>query len=87
MFMLTAPTVSGYTSDGQPHVGEVPDNPRQYIVAGFCGHGMPVIFLAAKGVAQMLRRGWTYEQTGLPRSYKTSKARLEAQGSDLGPRI
>lgn len=38
----------GHTSDLQPRIGSIPGRPNQYILAGFNGHGMPVIFLAAK---------------------------------------
>ena len=58
----------GYTSDLQPHVGAIPGRLNQFILAGFNGHGMPVIFLAAKGIAEMIKDGKTYEETGLPRS-------------------
>jgi len=73
----------GYTSDSLPHVGDVPDKPGQLIAAGFNGHGMPVIFLSTKGIAQMIRDGRTYERTGLPILYKTSKERLESERNDI----
>lgn len=70
----------GYTSDLQPHVGAIPNRPNQYIIAGFNGHGMPVVFLAAKGIADMIKHeGMTYEQTGLPRVYKTTEERLRSE--------
>ena len=72
----------GYTSDLQPHVGPVPQKPNQYILAGFSGHGMPVIFLAAKGVADMIGRNRRFEQTELPRVYRTSEERLRS-GPDV----
>lgn len=66
-------TVVGHNSDGQPHVGPIPKKPNQYILAGFVGHGIPIIFLAAKGLAEMIRNDeTTSEQTGLPRVYKTT---------------
>lgn len=68
----------GYTSDLQPHVGLIPKKPNQYILAGFNGHGMPIIFLAAKGIAEMIRDDKTFEQTGLPRVYKTNEERLHS---------
>ena len=68
--------VMGYTSDLQPHVGPVPKRPNQYILAGFNGHGMPIVFLAAKGIAEMIRDDKTFEQTGLPRVYRTTEERL-----------
>lgn len=70
------PAVMGYTSDVQPHVGPIPNKPNRYILAGFNGHGMPIIFLAAKGVAEMIVKDKTFEQTGLPRVYRTTEERL-----------
>ncbi|KAI5307455.1 hypothetical protein KEM55_008242, partial [Ascosphaera atra] len=66
----------GFAADGLPHIGEVPNKPNQYILAGFNGHGMPVCFLSGRGVAAMIRDGLSFEQTGLPRLYKTSETRL-----------
>lgn len=73
-----------------PHVGEVPEKPKQYILGGFNGHGMPVVFLAAKGIAEMIGEGKTYEDTGMPRLFRTSKGRLESKRNDilsLAPRL
>lgn len=68
--------VMGYSSDLMPHVGEVPHCPNMYICAGFSGHGMPQIFGASKGVAQMVLRGTTFEETGLPAMFKPTQSRL-----------
>ena len=67
----------GYSSDSSAHIGHVPDKPGQLIIAGFNGHGMPVIWLAAKGLAEMIRSGKSYEEVGLPRLMKTSLSRIE----------
>ncbi|EME42339.1 hypothetical protein DOTSEDRAFT_73235 [Dothistroma septosporum NZE10] len=69
--------VMGYSYDSHAHIGEVPDRPGQYIIAGFNGHGMPVIWLAAKGVAKMLNDNVPFEETKVPRVFKTTKARIE----------
>jgi glycine/D-amino acid oxidase-like deaminating enzyme len=73
----------GYTSDLMPHIGEVPGAPSQYIIAGFSGHGMPQILLASKGLATMVTDNLTYEQTGLPIMFKTTKERLSSSYSEL----
>jgi len=73
----------GYTADSLPHIGEVPGKTGQYILAGFNGHGMPLIFLAAKGIAVMIGDGKTYEETGMPRLFKTSTSRLESKRNDI----
>lgn len=73
----------GYSADSAPHVGEVPSRPGQYISAGFTGHGMPVIFLTSKGLAEMILEGKKFEETEtrVPRIYKTTAERLEAARS------
>lgn len=78
----------GYSYDSNPHVGEVPGKPGQYICAGFNGHGMPVIFLAAKELAEMMQTGADFEQVNLPRIFKSTAKRLQAaedgpEGGDI----
>lgn len=73
----------GYSYDSNPHVGEIPGKPGQYICAGFNGHGMPVIFLAAKGLAEMVQTGKEFEQVNLPRIFKSTEKRLK--GAQAGP--
>lgn len=68
----------GYNSDELPSVGEVPDRKGIFIAAGFEGHGMPVIFLTSKGIAEMVGKGKRFEEVGIPRMYKTTKERLES---------
>lgn len=69
----------GYTSDGFPHVGAVPDKPGQFICAGFSGHGMPQVFLSAKAIAAVVAEDVAVEEVDLPRLYRTSKQRLESK--------
>ncbi|OJZ81905.1 hypothetical protein ASPFODRAFT_51593 [Aspergillus luchuensis CBS 106.47] len=69
--------VMGYSADSHPHIGEVPNKPGQYVCAGFNGHGMPVILLSAKGLAEMVQKGKKFEETGMPRLFKTSVERME----------
>ncbi|KAL1617927.1 hypothetical protein SLS56_010767, partial [Neofusicoccum ribis] len=68
--------VMGYTADMMPHIGEVPDKPGQFIMGGFNGHGMPLICLSSKGLAKMVLDGTPFEQTGIPRLFKTTAERL-----------
>lgn len=75
--------VMGYSADSLPHVGDVPGKPGQFILAGFNGHGMPVGFLAAKGLSEMICHSSSYEATGLPRLFQTSHARLESMLDDI----
>ena len=69
--------VMGYSYDSNPHIGEVPGKPGQSILAGFNGHGMPVIWLAAKELAKMVAEDVPFEQTGLPRLFKTTQDRID----------
>ena len=73
----------GYSADFMPHIGEVPDKPGQYIIAGFNGHGMPQILLSSKGLALMVQDGISFEKTGIPRLFKTSKERISRRDSPL----
>ncbi|KAJ5112709.1 hypothetical protein N7532_000754 [Penicillium argentinense] len=75
--------IMGYSSDGLPHIGAVPGQKGQYMLAGFTGHGMPQIFLAAEGLAKMIVGGAGFAQTGLPRLFQTSQARLSRPDSSI----
>ncbi|KAG9503217.1 hypothetical protein J7337_006060 [Fusarium musae] len=71
-----------YSTDSLPHVGEVPGRHGVFVIAGFHGHGMPVIFLAAEGIAAMTQ-GLVYEKTGMPSLFKTSRDRLDSERNDI----
>lgn len=73
----------GYSSDGLPHVGHVPGQKDQYILAGFTGHGMPQIFLAAEGLAKMILNDVDYKQTQLPRLFESTSTRLESSQNKI----
>lgn len=75
--------IMGYTSDFMAHVGTVPEKPGLFILAGFNGHGMPQILGASKAVAKMITDDCSYEETGLPSPYKTTKERLTEQRNPL----
>ncbi|KAI7187117.1 FAD dependent oxidoreductase superfamily [Hortaea werneckii] len=71
--------IMGYSSDGFPHVGAIPDKPGQFICAGFSGHGMPQVFLSAKAIATMIAKGKNVEEVDLPRLYRASKGRVNSR--------
>jgi glycine/D-amino acid oxidase-like deaminating enzyme len=74
--------IMGYSWDSQPHVGVLPGHDNQYVLAGFNGHGMPVVFLSALGVAKMVANGIEFEHTGVPKVFQTTKERLENAKND-----
>ncbi|PYI08216.1 FAD dependent oxidoreductase [Aspergillus sclerotiicarbonarius CBS 121057] len=77
--------IMGYSADSLPHVGHVPNKPGQVIVAGFTGHGMPQVFLSTRGIAQLIVDGVSYEETGLPRLFKTTTERLQSRRNNILP--
>lgn len=44
---------------------------------------MPQIFLAAKGVAKMIREGCSFGETGIPGVFETSEERLRSTGNAI----
>ena len=78
--------IIGYTADELPHAGEVPgEEGRQWVMAGFNGGGMAMIWLTAEGLAKMVRDGASFAETGLPRLFEASWARLEKSSEDISP--
>lgn len=69
----------GYSSDGWPFVGPLPNRPNQLVIAGFTGHGMPQIFLSAKAIAEMAVEGADFKGTGVPRVYEVTQERLDSK--------
>ncbi|CAG7947350.1 unnamed protein product [Penicillium nalgiovense] len=75
--------IMGYSSDGLPHVGHVPGQKGQYIIAGFTGHGMPQIFLAAEGLAKIVLDDFDFAQTGLPQLFESTHSRLDSRQNKI----
>ncbi|KAL8408255.1 hypothetical protein RB594_006889 [Gaeumannomyces avenae] len=75
--------IMGYSADWMPHVGLVPKKPGQYIIAGFTGHGMPQIFLSAKGLAGMVLAGDAFADAGIPRLFEATEERMLSKESPL----
>lgn len=73
----------GYSSDYMPYVGYMPEKPGQLIIAGFSGHGMPLILLSARGIAKMLKDDAKFEETGIPKVFKPTTERLLSQKNDI----
>ncbi|KAG0646817.1 Gamma-glutamylputrescine oxidoreductase [Hyphodiscus hymeniophilus] len=75
--------IMGYSTDSLPHIGAVPSKPSQFMLAGFTGHGMPQIFLSARGIASMIMEDKKFEETGVPRIYQTTRARLDSKRNKI----
>lgn len=73
----------GYTADGFPYVGEVPNKPNSYICAGFSGHGMPQAFLSARAVADIIMDNKQVDGVDLPTVYRSTKERLESKAQHV----
>ncbi|KAJ5524710.1 hypothetical protein N7494_011360 [Penicillium frequentans] len=69
--------VMGYSYDSNPHIGAVPGESDQYILAGFNGHGMPVIWLSSKEVAKMVMEDVSFDKTGLPGLFQSTQFRID----------
>jgi hypothetical protein len=73
----------GYSSNFMPFVGHIPGKPGQLVVAGFLGHGMPLILRTSKGIADMILKGLPFEVTGIPSLFKITKERMESKKNNI----
>lgn len=75
--------IMGFSRDNLPWVGEVPESPGLFVLAGYTGHGMPNAWLCGKSVATMVLGedvGVAVEKAveqGLPRAYLLNEERIE----------
>lgn len=70
--------IMGYNSDELPSVGQVPGREGVWVAGGFEGHGMPIIYLTMRGVAEMIVKGRGFEEVGIPRVFRTTRERLDS---------
>jgi hypothetical protein len=73
----------GYSSDRLARVGAIPGRPGMFIMGGFTGHGMPQIFLTARGLVGLVQHGKQFHETGIPRIFEETKDRLESKTNDV----
>lgn len=66
-----------------PYIGHVPGKPGQTILAGFSGHGMPLILLSAKAIAQMIKHEKLFGDTDLPSVFKVTEERLASTNNEV----
>ncbi|KAF5374253.1 hypothetical protein D9758_004538 [Tetrapyrgos nigripes] len=68
--------IIGFTSDGLPLIGPIPNKSGLWMCAGHNGHGMARIFTAAPGLVHLMQGG-TWEETNLPECFELTEERLE----------
>lgn len=67
----------GYSADGHPLVGPMPDEEGLWIDASFQGHGMVLCWLCAKAVSEMvLGKDGPALDAWFPKSFRVSAERL-----------
>jgi len=69
--------IMGFTADGFPYVGEVPDYQGLWVCAGFGGHGMVLCWMCARALGEMMegRDGYQLKEW-FPESFRLTKERL-----------
>lgn len=67
--------IMGYSSDGFPFIGEVPDEKGLWIAASFQGHGMVLCFLCAKALVSMMS-GDQGDLAWFPEVFRVTKERM-----------
>ena len=69
--------IMGYSADGFPFLGEMPDETNLFIAASFQGHGMVLCFLVARALAEIMMGGTDENANSkLPNSFLITKARM-----------
>ena len=70
--------IMGYSADGFPFVGDVPNEKGLFIAASFQGHGMVLCLSAVKALAEIMRGAEEKEiDTWFPRAFRMTKERLK----------
>jgi glycine/D-amino acid oxidase-like deaminating enzyme len=69
--------IMGYSPDGYPLVGSMPDEEGLYISASFQGHGMVLALLCARALTSiMLEEAGTELDLWFPKAFKVQRSRL-----------
>ncbi|MCJ1383220.1 hypothetical protein MMC17_006858 [Xylographa soralifera] len=70
--------IMGYSADGFPFVGPVPDEDNLFIAASFQGHGMVLCLLAAKALVQTIaREDLAKMDRWFPKAFVITKERMK----------
>ncbi|KAK9424752.1 putative FAD dependent oxidoreductase [Seiridium unicorne] len=78
---MTWSGIMGSTPDNFPHAGRVPGTENQWILAAFNGGGMTMIFTLAREIARMAVKGIEFEETTIPKVFKTTEERMQTKFS------
>lgn len=72
--------IIGWSFDDTPWVGKLPYKNNEYIIAGFCGHGMTQTFMAGKALAEIIskKKPEYYVNVWDPNNLRTKTANFEA---------
>jgi hypothetical protein len=73
----------GYSADRLPRLGKVRGREGVFIMGGFTGHGMPQVFLAAKGPSEIFVFDKPYTKTGLLKLFEEIESRLKIKGNTV----
>jgi glycine/D-amino acid oxidase-like deaminating enzyme len=69
--------IMGYSPDGYPLVGNMPDEDGLFISASFQGHGMVLCFLCARALSEIMCDGDSSDlDRWFPRAFRVRKGRL-----------
>lgn len=68
--------IMGYSADGFPIVGQVPNEDELYIAASFQGLGMVLCFYSAKALVQMMNKIDEKELDWFPMAFRITKERM-----------
>jgi glycine/D-amino acid oxidase-like deaminating enzyme len=68
--------IMGYSPDGFPFIGEVPEEKGLWIAASFQGHGMVLCFSSAKALVAMMNCEEKSLESWFPEVFKVTKERI-----------
>lgn len=69
----------GYSFDSNPHISKIPSHSSKFIIASFSKDGMPIIWLATKGLAEIITssKRLSFKDVGIPRLFEISQAQID----------
>ena len=74
--------IMGFSRDGNPLVGQIPDEQGLFIAASFQGHGMVLCWLAAMGLVQMMTGQNDVDTVSIPKAFIVTSDRMNMNCKD-----